>query len=349
MLGARLGDRYGHRRTILVSLAVFLLGATAAAMAPSAIWLAVGRCLQGSAAAASVPCALRLLTTVAKHEGTRRRAIAAWSAAGAAAGAGGFVIGGIATDLTSWRYVFWAYLPLVTLLGVLIAAMIEPDRKGERIRSLNLPGSMTFTAAVVAFVVGSTLVTRPAGRAVGISLLAACGVLALAFSILDRRAEAPLLPGQLISAFQVRQGALAAFLNTATTGSVVTLLTLYLQNTLHRTPLEAAASLLPFSLAVIAGSSLSATLQRNLRPQWLVAMGLGLIAAAGVALIPWAEKSLAVPLCMTFAGVGIGLSSVAATRLGTSVEERWRGRDAGKAADTGLPHGADQVLRPPLQ
>ncbi len=86
MLGARLGDRYGHRRTILASLAVFALGALVAATAPSVLALAAGRYLQGAAAAASVPSALRLLTTNTAEGSPRQRAIAAWSAAGAAAG-----------------------------------------------------------------------------------------------------------------------------------------------------------------------------------------------------------------------------------------------------------------------
>ena len=64
MLGARLGDRYGHRRTIVASLAVFAVGAVVAATAGSVVTLAAGRCLQGAAAAASVPSALRLLTTM---------------------------------------------------------------------------------------------------------------------------------------------------------------------------------------------------------------------------------------------------------------------------------------------
>jgi MFS family permease len=85
MLGARLGDRYGHRRTILLSLAVFAAGAVLAAVASSIVVLAAGRCLQGAAAATSVPSALRLLTTVTAEGQPRRRAIAAWSATGAAA------------------------------------------------------------------------------------------------------------------------------------------------------------------------------------------------------------------------------------------------------------------------
>jgi hypothetical protein len=56
----------------------------------------------------------------------------------------------------------------------------------------------------------------------------------------------------------LRQGATASWLNTATTSSTATLVTLYLQNTLGRSPLTAAATLLPFSLAVIIGAALAA-------------------------------------------------------------------------------------------
>src|SRR5690348_14581126 len=105
MLGARLGDRFGHRRTILASLAVFAMAAFVAATATSVVVLTAARCLQGAAAAASVPSALRLLTTMTRAGVPRDRAIAVWSAAGAAAGASGFVVGGIVTDLASWRVV----------------------------------------------------------------------------------------------------------------------------------------------------------------------------------------------------------------------------------------------------
>src|SRR5690348_11313522 len=116
MLGARLGDRFGHRRAIIASLAVLGLGGLLGAVANSVVLLSAARCLQGAAAAASVPSALRLLTTLTAEGPRRQRAVAVWSAAGAAAGASGFVIGGVVTDLTSWRVVFWAYLPLAALL-----------------------------------------------------------------------------------------------------------------------------------------------------------------------------------------------------------------------------------------
>jgi MFS family permease len=129
MLGARLGDRFGHRRAITVGLAVFAVASLLGALAGSVVVLAAARCLQGAAAAVSVPSALRLLTTLTAEGPARRRVIAAWSAAGAAAGASGFVIGGIVTDLTSWRVIFWAYLPLAAALAAVIVRAVPRDRE----------------------------------------------------------------------------------------------------------------------------------------------------------------------------------------------------------------------------
>jgi MFS family permease len=347
MLGARLGDRFGHRRTILLSLAVFAAGAIVAATAQSVLAVTAGRCLQGAAAAASVPCALRLLTTVTAAGPARHRAIAAWSAAGAMAGASGFVVGGIITDLASWRFIFWGYVPLAAALAGVIRYSVPADTGSRPMRSLNLAGSALCTGSVMALVVGTTLITRPGGQLAGGLLLVASALLAAGFVVTDRRAAAPLLPPALTGSPPLRQGVLGSLLNTATTSSAVTLVTLYLQSTLHRSPLEAAATLLPFSLCVVAGSVLAAQLQRRLRPQRLVAAGLAAIAVADAALIASPGSLWVVSVCMIIAGAGIGLSSVAATSLGTDVDPVWRGSASGvinTAAQLGTAVGIAVLL-----
>jgi MFS family permease len=87
--------------------------------------------------------------------------------------------------------------------------------------------------------------------------------------------------------------------------------------------------LLPFSLAVVGGASLAARLLRKYRPQLVVALGLAGIAASDLALIPSAAAPLAVAACAAAGGAGIGVSSVAATSLGTDVETHWRGSASG--------------------
>jgi MFS family permease len=347
MLGARLGDRFGHRRVILTGLAIFAAGAVVGATAGSAVMLTAARCLQGAAAAMSVPSALRLLTTITAEGSQRRHAVAVWSAAGAAAGASGFVVGGVVTDLLGWRVVFWAYLPLAVALTAVIVRAVPPDRDADRSVRLSLASSGTFTAAVMAFVVATTLLPERGRATPGAVLLAASVVLAGLFITVDRRSAAPLMPSVLLRERSLRQGALGGLLNTLTTSSAFTLATLYLQNTLRRTPLVAGLMLLPFSLAVIAGSALAAPALARWPPQRVVAAGLTVIAVCDTALIAAASSSWALPMCAAVGGAGIGLSSVAATSLGTSVAAAARGTASGiinTAAQLGTALGIATLL-----
>jgi MFS family permease len=348
MLGARLGDRFGHRRVIAASLTVFALGALLGAVAGSVTLLTAARCLQGAAAAASVPSALRLLTTLTAEGPQRRRAVAAWSAAGASAGASGFAVGGVVTDLAGWRVIFWAYLPLAAALTVAILRSVPRDRapgnEGSA-RSLNAAGSAVFTVAIMALVVGVTFMARPGRRAAGAALVLLAALLAAAFVRIDRRAAAPLLPAAILGIPPLRRGALGSFLNTASTSSAMTLATLYLQGTLHHSPLQAAAMLVPFSVAVVAGSALAAPAMRRLRPQPAMAAGLAVIALAEAALP--AAPGWVLSACVAVAGAGLGLSSVAATTLGTTVPDTIRGTASGiinTAAQLGTAIGIAIVL-----
>jgi len=321
MLGARLGDRFGHRRVILCGLLVFAVGAAIGASATTVEILTAARCLQGAAAAGSVPSALRLLTTITADGQQRRRAVAAWSAAGAAAGASGFVVGGVVTDVAGWRLIFWGYLPVALILAAGIARSVPRDRHAERPPPLPVASSLLFTASVMGFVIATTLLPQKRAAPAGAALLGAVLVLAAAFVVVDRRAQAPLLPRSLLRDRPLRQGAIASLLNKLTTSSTITLATLYLQNTRGLGPLTAAAVLLPFSLAVIAGSALAARTLARWPPQRVIAVGLSAIAICDASLVSSAAGVWTVPITVVAGGNGIGLASVAATSLGTSVAE----------------------------
>ncbi|MBV9096356.1 MAG: MFS transporter [Streptosporangiaceae bacterium] len=347
MLGARLGDRFGHRRTITASLAVFALGSLLGAVAGSVLLLTAARCLQGAAAAASVPSALRLLTTITPDGAPRRRAIAAWSAAGASAGAGGFIVGGIVTGLASWRWIFWAYLPLAAAIAAAIVRAVPRDHGPRPAGTLNAAASAAFTLAVMAIVAGTTLIAQPDRRPVGLAVAGLAAPLTAAFLIADRRAAAPLLPPAALRAPSLRQGTIGAFLNTAATSSVMTLATLYLQDTRHDSPLAAAVTLVPFSLAVVAGSAVATPALRRIGPRPAIAAGLAVIATADAALAASAARGWAVPACVAAAGAGLGLSSVAATALGTGVSAGLRGTASGilnTAAQLGTAIGIAVIL-----
>ena len=121
------------------------------------------------------------------------------------------------TDLTSWRVIFWAYLPLSALLAAAVLRSVPSDRDRDPTRSLNVISAALLTAAVMAIVVGTTVLARPGERLLGTLLLGLAIALAPAFGVLDRRSASPLPPGALLRQPAVRQGALGALLNTAAT------------------------------------------------------------------------------------------------------------------------------------
>ncbi|GAB2597025.1 MFS transporter [Paractinoplanes abujensis] len=325
MFGARLGDRLGHRRCILGSLVAFAAGTLLTATAGSTLTLTAGRCLQGAAAAVAVPSALRLLTAVARDERQRARAVAAWSAAGAAAGASGFVVGGLVSAAGSWRLIFWGLLVVSAVLAVAVVRFVPAERSARDGRPLNLTGSLLLTAAVMLAVVGAA-VTGPL-------LLGGAVCAAVLFVVADRRSAAPVLPPDVLRLTRLRRGAGGAFFNTATT-AVATLITIYLQTDLGRTPLAAAATLLPLSVAVIPGSAVAARLIVRRPAERVAAYGLALI-ALGVA-VPLLDPRQPILLAASMAvvGLGLGLASVATTSLATDVPEGPRATAAGIANTT---------------
>jgi MFS family permease len=347
MFGARIGDRVGHRRTILASLVVFAVGSLLAATAASPLALTAARCVQGAGAAAAVPSALKLLTTVADSGRARARAVAAWSAAGAAAGASGFVVGGVVTDVASWRGIFWGLLAVAAAQAATVLALVPRDPGTGGRTPLNATGSVLLTVAVMLLLVGVTFLGEEDHRLTGALLLGGAGVVALGFVHADHRSSVPLLPGWLLRLPQVVRGTTGSFVNTATTSGVATLITFYLQATLGRSPLAAAATLLPLSLAVIVGSAAAARLVVRMARERVTAIGLGLV-GAGIAVPLVAPGSgVLVGVGMAVAGLGLGLSAVATTSMGTDVAEGARATASGlinTSAQLGTAVGTALVL-----
>jgi MFS family permease len=339
VLGARCGDRFGHRLVLQTGIVLFGLASLLAALAPAVPVLVLARSLQGAAAALSVPAALRLLTAVATDPDVRRRSLALWSASGAAAGASGFVLGGVVTQWASWRLVFWLMAGLAVLL-VLAVRRAVPAGAGNPSQRLDVLGASLLTGSVMALVVGAAALE--AAFLAGVLLVVAGVALVPVFVAVERRAPVPLLPGAAVRNRNLRIGAAGSFLNTATTSSAATLVTLHLQEVDRLSSIAAGLLLLPFSLAVVLGAAVAARLPRLLLP-----LGLVLIAAGTLALVPFGGAAPAVPFCVALSGAGIGLSSVGATATGTDVPSPLQGVASGvlnTAAQLGTALGVAAIL-----
>jgi MFS family permease len=328
VLGARLGDRYGHRRVLLVGVAGFIGAGLVGATASEIIQLVTARGLQGVAAAVSVPCALRLLLAAPARDDPSRVALAFWSASGAAAGALGFLVGGLLTDSSGWRAVFWVNIPAGLLLLIAIA-LVVPPLPAERSARLDVVGAIMLVVAVMALIVGASLVQDPAHRASGGILIAAGIGLGAGFVVQQRRAENPLVPRPAWASANLRTGTLVSFVNTATTSSAGVLATLLLQQQFGVSAVRAGLLLLPFSLGVIGGSALYTPLRPRLTTRRLAAVGLLGIAAGDLLLALTYGSVAGIVAGVIVAGVGLGIASVAGNAMGTDVDESLRGTASG--------------------
>jgi MFS family permease len=329
MLGARLGDRYGHRRLLLLGCVAFAAVGLVGASSQEIVQLVAARGLQGAAAAISVPSALRLLLDAAPEPADRRTALAAWSASGAAAGALGLLVGGVLTEVFGWRAVFWVNVPVGVLL-VIAVRMVVPRSAPERDRPrLDGAGAALLTGAVMTLIVGASAIEDPRSRAAG-GLLAVAGLAAGAgFLAQQRRAREPLVPPEAFASAALRTGTVVSFVNTATTSSTGVLATLLLQQELRVSAVGAGLTLVPFSLGVVGGSALSKPLGARLTVRRLAAAGLGGIAAGNLVLALTYGSIAGVVAGVLVAGVGLGVASVAATAIGTDVPDSLGGTASG--------------------
>ncbi len=353
MLGARLGARLGHQLMLRLGLATFAAGSMVAALARTVAVLVTARCLQGVAAAFSVPAALSLLLHITPDSRARDRAMAAWSAAGGAAGAAGFALGGAVTELAGWRTLFWLNIPLAA--AVCIALTTTPALRGREPCGtpsdprppLDLPGAAFLTASAMSLVLGASLLPDVATRELGLALIGLAAAAAIGLRIVERRARAPLFsPGSLRSA-NLRTGTIAAFLNTATTSSTIAIATLELQRQQHLNPGAAAIRLIPMSLGAVSGALLAGRLQASRPHRVVLGWGLRTIACANATLVATLAASWLLPIGVALAGVGIGLASASATRIGTDVPPRRRDTAAGMlntAAQLGSTIGTAALL-----
>src|SRR3954471_1533774 len=190
----RAGDVYGRRRLFRAGLAPVAAASAGCGLARSPAALIALRAVQGAGAAALAPAALALVTTAFPDGLRRQRALAAWTAAAAAGGATGWVVGGALTQAVGWQAVFGVNVPL-GIAGVLAAPRLLPASGPRRGTPLNLPGAAAVTIALGALVLGLTQVQErglAAPPAWGALALSAVAVVVLVH--VERRAHAPLLP-----------------------------------------------------------------------------------------------------------------------------------------------------------
>ncbi|GIH72584.1 MFS transporter [Sphaerimonospora thailandensis] len=257
LLFGRLADLLGRRSIFLGGLVVLGAASLIGGLAQSPEALIIARIFQGLATAAVTPAGLSLLTTSFPEGPLRERALGLNGALMSAGFTTGAILGGLLTDLLSWRWAFFINVPVSALVLIVAPTVIKESRPASRPK-LDVPGALSVTLGLLAIVFGLTQAGEHGwGATSALGPLAVGGLLLVVFYLVERRAVAPLVPLGVLGKRTVAWGNIAGFIAFLTETSLVFLLTLYLQNVLGFSPLAAGLSFGVLGLGTVVGGSIA--------------------------------------------------------------------------------------------
>ncbi|MFI6513168.1 MFS transporter [Streptosporangium sp. NPDC050855] len=347
----RFGDMYGRRNAFVLGVVLFTLASAVAGIAGDASWLVVARLVQGVAGGVINPQVSGLIQQLFRGA-ERGRAFGMLGTVIGVSTAIGPLLGGALIHLgggtDGWRLVFYVNVPIGILAVVLAYRYIRPHVPTGRARESTDPVGVLLLAGGITLVL-LPLVEGQEWHGAGKWVSAAAGVVVLAgFAAWERRYGRHSTPVVDLSLFRRRSYALGALIGAlyfAGFTAIFFILTLYLQNGLHYSPLEAGLATTPFA----AGSAVAAALGGRLvtrmgRP--LVVAGLLLVAvslcvtALAVWLVPGEHVAWATALPLLAAGLGSGLVISPNQTLTLSEVPPAMGGAAGGVLQTGQRMGA---------
>ncbi|WKX71407.1 MFS transporter [Streptomyces sp. XD-27] len=340
LLGGRTGDILGRRRMFVFGVLLFVFASLLGGLAQNSGQLLAARALQGAGGAIASPTSLALITTTFDEGPERNRAFGVFAAVSAGGGAIGLLAGGILVEWLDWRWIFFVNVPI----GVLIAfATLRVIRESERHAGhFDLAGALTSTLGMVALVYGFIRAAQDGWRD-GWTLAAFGAAVALlaAFLAIERRSTQPITPLRMF-ADRNRAGTYGMMLSLAAAiFGMFFFLTLFVQNVLDFSPIQAGLAFLPVSAVIAVGAGLASQLLPRYGPKPFMVTG-AILSATGLAWLTLTD------IHSTYAGsvlgpmlvfsLGMGLQFVSLTLMAVSGVAP---REAGAAS--GLLNATQQV------
>ena len=321
LLMGRAGDLYGRRRLFVAGLAVFAAASLWGGLAWAPWVLVAARLLQGVGGAALVPASLALLTATFAGGEERNRAMGIY---GAMAGVGfvlGMVLGGVITEFLGWRWVLFVNVPVA--LGVLsLAPVVIRESTDDRApRTLDLAGAATATLGLAAMIYAVS--EAPSNGWVSPATICTAGsgaVLLGVFLTIERRTSEPLVPLPILGRRRVAVTNAAVVLKSMVGAAQLYVLTLYFQDSLGHTPLQAGLLFAPMTIAAVVASPFAGRLTTRLGAKWtavwgFATLGVGLVLVASC--LPSESGLAAVLFGMVVAEAGFMIANVPLTIAGT--------------------------------
>jgi EmrB/QacA subfamily drug resistance transporter len=346
LLGGRAADLLGRRRVFVSGLVLFALASLAGGLAGSQAMLIAARAAQGLGGAIVAPASLSILTTTFEEGAARNRAVGIWGAMGGAGGAAGVLLGGVLTDLLSWRWILFINLPIGLIAALLAARYIPEGRERAGTRSFDLAGAVAATLGLSVLVLGIVR-TDVAGWGAPSTLALMGGGLALLavfVAVEGRFARSPLMPLRIYSSRTLSAANIVVLLVGAASFAMWFFLSLYLQQVLGYSPLRAGFAFLPMTLCIVAGSTLASRAVTRVGPKPMLVAGM-VLQAAGLALFTQISPAgsylgdVLVPSLLVAVGIGFAFVPVTIAAV-TGVSSSEAGLASGLVNTSRLVGGA---------
>ncbi len=258
LLGGRLADLLGRRRMFVGGLLLFAASSLLAGFAWSAGSLIAFRAVQGLGGALLAPAALSLLMTTFAEGRERNRALGIYGAASGSGAAAGVLLGGVLTSYLSWSWIFFVNVPVGVAAVLLAPVLLDESRADLGHRHFDLRGAVTSTAGLMLLVYALTRATTDGwGAPLTIGLLAAATGLLGLFVAVEARSPWPLLPLRLFRLPTLAASNAAMAIIGAVAFSEFFILSLYLQDVLHYSPVESGVAFVGFAGTVVVVSNLA--------------------------------------------------------------------------------------------
>jgi EmrB/QacA subfamily drug resistance transporter len=288
LFGGRLGDLFGRKRLFLIGTTLFAVASFTSGAAQNHTMLVFSRFAQGAGEALASPAALALVALLFINPSERTRALGIWSGLAGLGGTMGVLISGLIVNFVSWRWIFFVNIPIAAVAIALIPGLVSESRAEGASRRIDVPGAVLVTGGVLALIDGFLAASHHSWGSPNVVLPLMIGVGALiAMVVVESRTRDPLIP----IAFFANRTRVSANVATAVMASgmfgMFFLLTLYLQQVLHYSPLKTGLAYTPFGLGMIAGIVVSTKLlarvgARGVTTAALAVAGFGMFLLGGV-------------------------------------------------------------------
>jgi len=318
MLGGRSADLLGRRRVFIAGTALFALASLACAVADTRGLLIGARALQGFAGAVVSPATLSIITSSLAEGPERNKGLAAWGAVGGLGASSGALLGGLLTQGFGWPAIFAVNVVLGAVVISVALRVIPAGIRAVGPRHFDVTGAVLVTGGLVSLTYGIVRTDTLGWGSTGVLVpIAAAAMLLGAFVFVEARvAQAPLVPLSIFRIGQLRAANIVVVLLYAAQFPSWFFLTLYMQQVLHYSAIEAGLGFLPMTLSIFAMSTVAPRIVARFGPRRVIGAGMS-IGATGMVLLtglaPGGSYLSTIAAGAVLAAVGMGLTLVPST------------------------------------